>query len=54
MNSVIKRGHFNYTQVIGDFNLKIGNQIDPGISRIGRFGLGKRNDHGQMLVNLLE
>ena len=35
--------------VMGDLNATVGNEEEPGI--VGRFGLGERNDKGQLLVD---
>ena len=43
----------HYNVVMGDFNAKVGLQ-ERGESKVGPFGLGRRNHRGQMLVNFLE
>ena len=35
---------------MGDFNAKVGRQI-AGESCMGKFGIGERNDRGEILVN---
>ena len=37
--------------IIGDWNAKVGSQETPGVT--GKFGLGMRNEAGQMLVRVL-
>ena len=34
--------------IIGDWNAKVGSQETPGVT--GKFGLGKRNEAGQKLI----
>ena len=38
--------------IIGDWNAKVGNQEIPGVT--GKFGLGMRNEAGQMLIEFCE
>lgn len=42
-----------YTIITGDFNAKIGEKQQHDSEYIGNFGLGQRNDRGNMLVNFL-
>jgi len=43
-----------YTIIMGDFNAKLGGREEPEEEKIGSFGLGKRNERGQTLMNFLE
>jgi len=43
----------HYNVVMGDFNAKVGVQ-ERGETKIGSYGLGRRNQRGRMLVNFLE
>ena len=38
--------------IIGDWNAKVGSQETPGIT--GKFGLGTRNEAGQMLIEFCQ
>ena len=42
-----------YTILMGDFNAKVGKKKD-GESCMGKFGIGQRNERGEMLVNFSE
>ena len=38
--------------IIGDWNAKVGSQETPGVT--GKFGLGVRNEAGQMLIEFCQ
>ena len=38
--------------IIGDWNAKVGSQETPGVT--GKFGLGKRNEAGQRLIEFCQ
>ena len=38
--------------IIGDWNVKVGNQETPGVT--GKFGLGMRNEAGQRLIEFCQ
>lgn len=42
-----------YCTIMGDFNAKIGKKVEDSIN-IGSFGLGNRNDRGEMLIDYLQ
>lgn len=42
-----------FVVVMGDFNAKIGRKTTTDLANIGPFGLGIRNERGQMLLNYL-
>ena len=42
-----------FTYVLGDYNAKVG-KYTSGISAIGKFGIGDRNERGDSLVNFAE
>ena len=39
---------------MGDFNAKIGTKKDENIKSMGNFGIGERNERGEMLINFAE
>ncbi|KAK6750136.1 hypothetical protein RB195_002246 [Necator americanus] len=52
LEDVVRNEKFFYKFVIGDFNAKLGKSIEEEY-RIGRFGLGDRNENGNRLIGLL-
>ena len=42
----------NVLFIIGDWNAKVGSQETPGVT--GKFGLGKRNEAGQILIEFCQ
>ena len=52
LEEIIRNEKSFYKFVVGDFNARIG-MAKEAERRIGRFGLGLRNDNGNRLVGLL-
>ena len=46
-----KAGSQDMTIVMGDLNVKVGNEQDPLLEVVGRHGLGSRNGHGDIWVD---
>ena len=53
ISQVMDQEKTKYTLLIGDFNAKVGKNM-AGESCIGKFGVGERNDRGELLVNFAE
>ena len=51
LDRALKKQRTQFTFVIGDFNAKVG-QKRRGELAMGNFGIGSRNNRGDMLVNL--
>ena len=43
----------NLTVIMGDFNAKVGQKSTTDLNYIGSFGLGRRNERGQMFADFL-
>ena len=54
VSTAIKEEKAHYKLVIGECNAKIGGKINEDTEHIGRFGVGTRNERGNMLMNLLK
>ncbi|KAK4883336.1 hypothetical protein RN001_006655 [Aquatica leii] len=52
VTTAIQRNPCRYTLIIGDFNAKLGKKIEPNKEKIGKVGMGERNERGQMLIYL--
>ena len=53
IGKVLDEEKTKYTILMGDFNAKVGKKKD-GESCMGKFGVGHRNERGEMLVNFSE
>ena len=53
ISKVLDEEKTKYTILMGDFNAKVGKKND-GESCMGKFGIGQRNERGEMLVNFSE
>ena len=53
ISSILEQEKTQYTIVTGDFNAKVGRRIARE-SYMGKFGIGERNDRGEILVNFAE
>ena len=53
VENAMKRNKTQFTFVIGDFNAKVG-QKRSGETAVGNFGIGNRNDRGDLLVEFAE
>ena len=51
VSSPKERGSQEIIIVMGNLNAKVGSKQDPLKARVGRNGLGERNDHGDLWVN---
>ena len=50
---VLEEEKTQYTLIIGDFNAKVGRNA-AGESSVGKFGVGERNERGEVLVSFAE
>ena len=53
ITQVMDQEKTKYTLLMGDFNAKVGKNM-AGESCVGKFGVGERNDRGELLVNFAE
>lgn len=54
IENAFDRQNCRYHIIIGDFNAKVGQKKSEKVKSIGRFGLGDRNERGEMLINFAQ